>query len=100
YVMNDEGTAFEYNENSKLTTPTGAYFTTTLDAENRLATIALPEVPTSLDTAIPGVKENATNGDDAIYNVTGQRVGKASQVKNGSLAPGIYVSKGRSILIK
>lgn len=100
YVMNDEGTAFEYNENSKLTTPTGAYFTTTLDAENRLATIALPEVPTSLDTAIPGVKENATNGDDAIYNVTGQRVGKVSHLKNGSLAPGIYVSKGRTILIK
>ena len=100
YVMNADGTAFDYMELSKLTTPTSAYFTTTLDAETRLASILLPEVPTSLDTAIEGTEANKANGDDAIYNIMGQQVGKASQLKNGTLPSGIYVSKGRTILVK
>ena len=98
--MNAEGTAFDYMELSKLTTPTSAYFTTTLDAETRLASILLPEVPTSLDTAIEGTEANKANRDDAIYNIMGQQVGKASQLKNGTLPSGIYVSKGRTILVK
>ncbi|MCI5491513.1 MAG: hypothetical protein MR404_03730, partial [Prevotellaceae bacterium] len=73
---------------------------TTLDAETRLASILLPEVPTSLDTAIEGTEANKANGDDAIYNIMGQQVGKASQLKNGTLPSGIYVSKGRTVLVK
>lgn len=100
YTLNSDGTAFDYSDNSVTTTPTGAYFTTTLDAGTRLPSIALPAVPKSLDTAIRGVGAASESGDEAVYSVTGQRVGTAAQLRDGRLAPGVYVRKGRTILVK
>ncbi len=100
YTLNSDGTAFDYSDNSVATTPTGAFFTTTLDAGTRLASIALPEVPRSLDTAIQGVGASSRGNDEAVFSITGQRVGTTTQLRNGRLAPGVYVRKGRTILVK
>lgn len=100
YTLNSDGTAMDYHENATATTPTGAYFTTTLDAGSRLTSIALPAVPQSLDTAIRGIGAGNASEDENIYTTTGQRVGKTSLLRGGTLAPGVYVSKGRKILVK
>lgn len=100
YMLNSTGTAFEYSEDAQETTPTGTYFTTTLDAGSRLDAIRLPQVPRSLDTAVSGVKAGEEEGDGTLYSITGQRVGTARSAKTGKLAPGVYVRKGRAILVK
>lgn len=100
YLLNSTGTAFEYTQEAQATTPTGAYFTTTLDASTRPAAINLPPVPKSLDTAVSGVHEATNSHDDALYTTTGQRVGNVSSLDKGTLAPGVYVRKGRTIVVK
>ena len=100
YTLNSDGTAFEYSDDAVTTTPTGAYFTTTQDADARLASIILPEVPRSLDTAVQGIQGSEGSGDEPLYTITGQRVGAAGQLRDGSLKPGVYVRKGRAVLVK
>ncbi|HBC28722.1 MAG TPA: hypothetical protein DC006_03440 [Prevotellaceae bacterium] len=100
YTLNSDGTAFEYSDDAVTTTPTGAYFTTTLDAGTRPASIALPRIPKSLDTAVQSPGAVTRNGDGSLFTITGQRVGRESLPRNGSLAPGVYVSKGRKILVR
>mgnify|MGYP004470502667 FL=1 len=100
YSLNSEGTAFEFSEAAVTAIPTGAYFTTSLDESSRLPAILLPKVPTSLDTAVKDVKAEVQNGNDNVYSITGQCVGTAAMLRSGKLAPGIYVMKGRTILVK
>lgn len=100
YSLNSEGTAFEFSEAAVTATPTGAYFTTSLDENSRLPAILLPKVPTSLDTAVKDVKAEVQNGNDNVYSITGQCVGTAAMLRSGKLASGIYVMKGRTILVK
>ena len=45
YVLNTDGTAFEYVSTSKTLTGLNTYFTTKLPAEERLSSIPLPDVP-------------------------------------------------------
>ena len=45
YVLNAEGTAFEYVTVNTTLTALGSYFSTTLPEELRLASIVLPEIP-------------------------------------------------------
>ena len=45
YVLNTDGTAFEYITTNKALTALTSYFTTTLPEEQRLPSIVLPEVP-------------------------------------------------------
>lgn len=100
YALNTDGTALEFSDNAVTTTPTGAYFTTRLGEGTRLPAILLPKVPTSLDTAVKGVKADGSNDNEDVYTTTGQRVGTAAMLRNGQLAPGIYIRKGRTILVK
>lgn len=37
---------------------------------------------------------------DAIYNVAGQQVARRSQLKSGTLSPGVYIVAGKKILVK
>ena len=57
-------------------------------------------MPTSLDTAVKGVKADGSNDNEDVYTTTGQRVGTAAMLRSGQLAPGIYIRKGRTILVK
>ena len=100
YALNTDGTALEFSDNAVTTTPTGAYFTTRLGEGTRLPAILLPKVPTSLDTAVKGVKADGSNDNEDVYTTTGQRVGTAAMLRSGQLAPGIYIRKGRTILVK
>ena len=45
YVLNTDGTAFEYSSTSKILTGLNTYFTTNLPADERLSSIQLPDVP-------------------------------------------------------
>jgi len=60
YVLNAEGTAFEYVTTSKTLGALCSYFTTTLPEELRLPSIQLPEVPKARG------KAGDLNGDDKI----------------------------------
>ena len=45
YILNAEGTAFEYTTTNKTLDAMGSYFTTSLPEEERLPSIVLPDVP-------------------------------------------------------
>ena len=45
YMLNEEGTAFEYVSATKLISAGASYFTTSLPEELRLPSIVLPEIP-------------------------------------------------------
>ena len=47
-----------------------------------------------------GVKADGSNDNEDVYTTTGQRVGTAAMLRSGQLAPGIYIRKGRTILVK
>ena len=57
YILNADGTAFEYITTSKTLTTLTSYFTTTLPDKQRLQSIVLPEVP-----RVPG----DVNGDGEV----------------------------------
>jgi len=61
YVMNEEGTAFEYKTLNTTLTGLSSYFTTTLPEELRLESIVLPEVPKAIV-----VVSGDINGDAVI----------------------------------
>ena len=61
YVLNDDGTAFEYVTTNKTLTGLNAYFTTYLPEELRLPSIVLPEVPVA-----PVVTIGDINGDTKV----------------------------------
>ncbi len=99
YQLNESGTAFEYQEESVATTPLGTYFTTALSEEERAASIILPTVPRSLDTAIGGIKANRlTPNNKGFYNIAGQDMGKSTNKRE--IKSGIYIREGRKVLIK
>ena len=100
YQLNGDGTAFEYSSDAATIAPTSSYFITALDECARLAAILLPAVPTSLDTAVKGINADGEDTHEALYNVTGQRIGTADMLHSGKLAPGVYVRKGRTVLVK
>ena len=58
YIMNEEGTAFEYVTTNHSLTALSSYFTTTLPEELRLPSIVLPEIPKA-----PMEKTGDLNGD-------------------------------------
>ena len=58
YVLNEEGTAFEYVTANHSLAALGSYFTTTLPEELRLQSILLPEIP-----KVPAEKTGDLNGD-------------------------------------
>ena len=60
YILNAEGTAFEYTTTATTLTAQASYFTTTLPEELRLLSIVLPEIPKAPATA------GDLNGDGKI----------------------------------
>ncbi|MBQ7461359.1 MAG: C10 family peptidase [Bacteroidaceae bacterium] len=92
YILNEEGTAFDYVTTTKTLTALTSYFTTVLPEETRLPSIVLPEVPipTSTPDGIDTIHEDQwpmTNGD--IYNLAGQRLNRQTK--------GIIIVNGKKI---
>ena len=103
YVLNEEGTAFEYRETKTGIEATVPYFTTTLPEEQRADRLPIGQVP-DLSNAIclPGAVE--VDGPVAVYNLQGQKVA-LTQLHGGKvhlqgLTPGIYVVAGQKVLVK
>ncbi|MBQ8455228.1 MAG: C10 family peptidase [Bacteroidaceae bacterium] len=92
YVLNEEGTAFEYITVTKTIDAQAPFFTTDLLEELRLESIVLPEIPVSKEedpTNINSLKANHT-ADEGIYNLAGQRLSRMQK--------GINIVGGRIIL--
>ena len=94
YLLNEEGTAFEYVTTNKVLTALNSYFTTDLPEETRPQSIVLPDVPVK-DTTPDGISTihegqwlMANKG--GIYNLSGQRINKVRK--------GIYIVNGKKIL--
>ena len=60
YVMNEDGTAFEYFATNKTIAALSSYFTTTLSEEERLPSIILPDIPK------PAILFGDVNGDNEV----------------------------------
>ena len=60
YVLNEEGTAFEFVTRNTALTALASYFTTSLPEELRLPSIVLPEIP-----IVPGISGDI-NGDTKV----------------------------------
>ena len=91
YVLNAEGTAFEYATINTTLSAMAPYFTTTMSAELRPESIVLPKVPEAKgdQTGISGItSSNAQEG--LLYNLAGQRISKMQK--------GINIVNGKKIL--
>ena len=96
YVLNEDGTAFEYVTANKTLTGLSTYFTTNLPEELRLASLSLPDLPalkaglTDSEDAITPVYSNRKN-ENVIYDLSGRKVN--SQPKKG-----FYIINGKKVL--
>ena len=97
YMLNAEGTAFEYVTSLKAVGAMAPYFTTSLTEEERPETIELPIIPESAD-AIRSLTPALSKGGEAIYNLSGQMVN--GKMVNGKLPRGIYIVNGKKTLVK
>ena len=95
YVLNEDGTAFEYTSVMKTLEAMAPFFTTTLDESTAPTSIVLPDIPVSLDVEDPtGIVPPyiATEEKGAIYNLSGQRLQKMQK--------GINIVNGKKIFIR
>lgn len=94
YILNEEGTAFEYTTTSKALPALSPYFTTTLSEELRLPSIVLPMVPEVPD-GIKGIEEERfiNNNEEATYDLMGRRI------TNGA-GKGIVIKGNKKYLIR
>ena len=103
YAMNAEGTAFVFSATTKIE-PLKTYFTTTLPDSVRADSIPLPPVPVLGNPDAVSVVRTQPSGILPVYNLQGQRVGKAfvsnRGVRTEGLKPGVYVIGGRKIFVK
>ena len=97
YVLNEDGTAFEYTTTNKTLTALTSYFTTNLPEEQRLPSIVLPEIPVSEDaTSINEViSTKHEKFDGAVYDLSGRRI---SAEGDSSFKRGIYIVNGKKVL--
>ena len=93
YVMNEEGTAFEYVTTNTTLTGLSSYFTTTLSEELRMPSIMLPDVPVSTTTpdgiGIIHEEQCPIAKGAGIYNLAGLRLSKPQK--------GINIVNGKKI---
>ncbi|MCR5534140.1 MAG: C10 family peptidase [Bacteroidaceae bacterium] len=98
YVLNEEGTAFQYTTTKSTLTPLTSYFTTNLSEESRPASIVLPD--------LEQLKALLAEQEDAITPVytTIQKTGVVYDLKgrklNSQSKKGLYIVDGKKILNK
>lgn len=92
YVLNAEGTAFQYITAKTTQTPLTSYFTTNLPEEQRLYSIELPDVPMLQAELEDGITSVFSKRDGAIYDLSGRKIPK------GQLLKGIYIQNGKKFV--
>ena len=92
YILNEEGTAFEYITIARTLPAQAPYFTTNLLEELRPASIVLPEIPVSKEEDPDGINDLKASQatDKGIYNLAGQRLSRMQK--------GINIVNGKKIL--
>jgi hypothetical protein len=92
YILNVDGTAFDYTSTTVTLNGLESYFTTTLAHDVMPASIVLPEIPVSEDPT--GIKETRNEDNNkiinSVYNLAGQRLDKMQK--------GINIVKGKKVL--
>ena len=97
YLLNDEGTAFEYITTNKTLPALTSYFTTSLSEEERQQSITLAS-PVFGDDGTPVLAPLPDGGSDGtVYDLQGRRVGEGRR-ENGMLPKGIYIMDGKKVL--
>ena len=94
YVLNEDGTAFEYVTTNTDMAGLASYFTTSLSEEARLPSIVLPAPPFQYDPTSMNEELRIKNEepDAAIYDLSGRKI------VNCKLPKGIYIVNGRKLL--
>ena len=107
YVLNDEGTAFQYTTAKKTMKPLTSYFTTNLSDEERPDSIELPNLEelknqlSEQEDAIRSLTPTLSKGAGAIYDLSGrQLVNSSTRQLVNSLKKGLYIIDGKKVLIK
>ena len=90
YMLNADGTAFEYVTTTKAVPAMEPYFTTNLPADLRPENIVLPEIPVNNNEDPTGVNNIRGYQNRYIYNLAGQRLSKPVK--------GINIINGKKIL--
>jgi hypothetical protein len=90
YVLNEDGTAFEYTTTNKTLSAMEPYFTTKLSEDLRLQSIVLPEIPVNNNEDPTGIKVIKSYMSECIYNIAGQRISRPVK--------GVNIINGKKIL--
>jgi len=99
YVLNEEGTAFQYTTAKKSLTPLTSYFTTNLSEEERPESIVLPDLEQlkallkDQEDAISSPTTNPSRNGGNVYDLSGRKM------FNG-LKKGLYIIDGKKVMIK
>ena len=102
YMLNAAGTAFDYVTTTTTLTGQGTYFTTDLSAENRLASIVLPDLSVlkaevaDLENSIKRPTSTASRNGVEMYDLSGRRIANGQKPK----AKGIYIVNGKKVSVK
>lgn len=90
YILNADGTAFEYTSTQKTLGAMSSYFMTPLASEDRPISIELPPVP--VNNTPDGINQTPAfhNGTNVIFNLAGQRLNKMQK--------GVNIINGRKVL--
>ena len=98
YVMNQEGTAFEYVTDDTPVSALSAYFTTRLPADLRLPSIVLPDVPVSNDVDPDGITSPRTTLDGKDFHKQGSTIVNLAGQRLSKMHTGINIVGGKKIL--
>jgi hypothetical protein len=94
YLLNADGTAFQYVTTKTALSPLSSYFTTGLSDEQRPSFIQLPEIPVLQDDTDALISISSVSKNEGfIYDLSGRRI-------NAQLKKGIYIQNGKKIMIK
>ena len=102
YVLNDEGTAYQWTDEACQLPALGTWFTTTLADAARLGEIQLPPVPQSTDALTLTAQDAAAAAAQPVFDLSGRRVATlpaGASVASLPLRPGVYIVAGRKVKI-
>jgi len=98
YVLNPEGTAFQYITTKTTLTPLTSYFSTSLAEDQLPLSIELPDLAmlkaelTEMEDAITPIYSPIRRTGD-VYNLSGHKL-------NSQLKKGIYIIEGKKVMVK
>lgn len=97
YMLNTDGTAFEYVTTNKDITALASYFTTTLSEEERLPSILLDAPVFNNDPTSVRLSKSDVQGDGVVYDLNGRKITTRNS-SDSKLPKGIYIVGGRKVV--